>query len=90
MLPSTWHMYLIYMSLALLCWVLVYFWIPETRRLPLEEIGGLFGDTVVVHLTADGHHVMEKGYVGQGVPARMASPGEDKEAAVVQMEHAGV
>lgn len=33
--------------------VFVYFYIPETRLLPLEEIGALFGDEVVVHLNAN-------------------------------------
>jgi hypothetical protein len=53
-------MYLIYMGLSLVCWLLVFLWLPETRGLPLEEIGGLFGDTVVLHLTADGHCFVEK------------------------------
>ena len=52
-------MYLIYMGLCLVCWLLVYLWLPETRGLPLEEIGGLFGDPVVLHLTADGHGIVE-------------------------------
>lgn len=34
--------------------VIVYFFIPETKRLPVEEIAELFGDKVVVHISADG------------------------------------
>ena len=32
---------------------------PETSNLSLEEIGELFGDEVVVHLTKDGHGIVE-------------------------------
>ena len=53
-------MYLIFMCLSLVCWVVVYLWSPETRRLPLEAMGALFGDKVVLHLTADGLDVVEK------------------------------
>ena len=56
-------MYLIYLGLCLVCGVIVYFWVPETRGLPLEQIGDLFGDVVVVHLTADGHDIVEKASV---------------------------
>jgi hypothetical protein len=31
----------------------------ETANLPLEEIGALFSDEVVVHMTADGHGLAE-------------------------------
>ena len=54
-----WHMYLLYMSLCLISTVVVYFYIPETKGLPMEEIGALFGDQVVVHLTSDGHGILE-------------------------------
>jgi len=40
--------------------VVVYFLIPETKRIPIEEIGALFGDEVVVHLTCDGHAIVEE------------------------------
>jgi hypothetical protein len=53
-------MYLIWMGLCLGCTVLVYLYVPETMRLPMEEVAALFGDTVVVHLTADGRHVLEE------------------------------
>ena len=54
-----WHMYLLYMSLCLISTVIVYFYVPETKGLPVEEIGALFGDEVVVHLTSDGMGVVE-------------------------------
>ena len=52
-------MYLLWMGLCLISTVLVYFYIPETKRLPVEEIGALFGDDVIIHLTADGHGIVE-------------------------------
>jgi hypothetical protein len=52
-------MYIIYMVLCIICTIIVYLWIPETKGLPMEEIGALFGDEVVVHLTADGHGIVE-------------------------------
>jgi hypothetical protein len=39
--------------------VIVYFFIPETTNMSLEEIGALFGDPVMVHLTADGQGIVE-------------------------------
>lgn len=32
---------------------------PETKGLTLEEMGILSGDTVVTHMTADGHGLVE-------------------------------
>jgi hypothetical protein len=53
-------MYLLWAGLCLISAVIVYFFVPETARLPIEEIGALFGDEVVVHLTADGHGIVEE------------------------------
>lgn len=39
--------------------VIFYFFFPEMSKLSLEEIGGPFGDQVVVHLTDDGHGILE-------------------------------
>lgn len=53
-------MYFLYMALCLVSTVIVYFYCPETKQLPIEEIGALFGDEVIVHLTADGHGIVEE------------------------------
>lgn len=53
-------MYLLYMGLCIMITIVVYFFIPETKLLPMEEIGVLFGDEVVVHLTEDGQNVVEE------------------------------
>ena len=53
-------MYLLYMALCICCTIIVYLLVPETKQIPLEEIGALFGDEIVVHLTADGHDIVEK------------------------------
>jgi hypothetical protein len=48
-------MYFIYAGLAVASTIITYFYIPETKQNPVGEIGALFGDKVVVRLTADGH-----------------------------------
>lgn len=52
-------MFLIYFALLVVSFFVVYFYIPETKGLPVEEIGALFGDEVVVHLTSDGQGIKE-------------------------------
>lgn len=52
-------MFLIYAGLCVISFIITYFYIPETKGLPVEEIGALFGDTVAVHLTADGQGIVE-------------------------------
>lgn len=52
-------MFLIYAGLCAVSLVITYFYIPETKGLPVEEIGALFGDVVAVHLTADGEGIVE-------------------------------
>ncbi|KAH0847282.1 hypothetical protein AYO21_07328 [Fonsecaea monophora] len=56
----TWRMYLIFMAFCIVCEVVVYFFVPETRGLPVEEMGTLFGDEVVLHMTLDGRGLVEK------------------------------
>lgn len=55
-----WRMYLIFMGLCIICEVVVYFYVPETRGKPVEEMGALFGEEVVLHMTADGRGLVEK------------------------------
>ncbi len=52
-------MFLIYFALLIVAFVITYFCIAETKGLPVEEIGALFGDEVVVHLTSDGLGIVE-------------------------------
>lgn len=52
-------MYLVFVCCNVITIVLIYFFVPETSNLSLEEIGELFGDEVVVHLTQDGHGIVE-------------------------------
>ena len=40
--------------------ILIYFFIKETSNLTLEDIGELFGDKVVVHLTENGTGIVEE------------------------------
>lgn len=53
-------MYLLYMGLCLIAFIIFYFYVPETKQVPMEELGALFGDEVVVHLTADGRGIVEE------------------------------
>jgi len=54
-------MYLLWTGLCLMSMILVYLYIPETRCLPIEEIGALFGDDVIAYLASDGHGLVEAG-----------------------------
>ena len=53
-------MYFLYCGLCLISEVIVYLYIPETKCIPLEELGALFGDDVIVHLTDGGHGIVEE------------------------------
>lgn len=48
------------MGLCVICEVIVYMYVPETRGRPVEELGALFGDEVVLHMTSDGRGLVEK------------------------------
>jgi hypothetical protein len=52
-------MFLIYAGLCVIAFGGVFFFVPETKGLPIEEIGALFGDSVAAHLTADGEGIVE-------------------------------
>ncbi|KIW41719.1 uncharacterized protein PV06_07249 [Exophiala oligosperma] len=54
------RLYFIYMALCIISTVIVYFFVMETKGKPVEELGALFGDKVVVHLTSDGHGIVEE------------------------------
>ena len=60
-------MFLIYAILMVIAEVIVYCYIVETKGLPVEEIGALFGDEVVVHLTADGQGIVEEKQVTEHI-----------------------
>lgn len=53
-------MYFLYMGLCIISTIITYLYIPETKLVPMEELGSLFGDEVVVHLTSDGHGIVEE------------------------------
>ncbi|KAK5231536.1 hypothetical protein LTR72_000718 [Exophiala xenobiotica] len=57
---AKYNMYFSYMGLCLVSTVIVYLYCPETKQISVEEIGALFGDEVVVNLTADGHGIVEQ------------------------------
>ena len=48
------------MGCCLICEVVVYFYIPETRGKPVEEMGALFREEVMLHMTSDGRGLVEK------------------------------
>ncbi|KAH8698760.1 general substrate transporter [Talaromyces proteolyticus] len=48
-----WGMYLLWMGLCIVSTIITYFFIPETKNIPLEELGAFFGDEIAVHLTGD-------------------------------------
>jgi hypothetical protein len=52
-------MFLIYFGFAIIAAVIAWFFIVETKGVPMEELGALFGDEVAVHLTTDGHGIVE-------------------------------
>ena len=53
-------MYLVFIACNVVSTIVIYFFVPETMNLSLEEIGELFGDEVVVQLTEDGHGIVEQ------------------------------
>jgi hypothetical protein len=79
-----WKMYLVYIICNVVSTILIYFYIPETAKLSLEEIGELFGDRVVVHLTNDGHGLVEGDKIAQMEEIRT----DDEKAPVERVEHA--
>lgn len=74
-----WRMYMIWFALTVISSIVVYFFIPETKQIPVEEIGGLFGDPVIVHLTADGHAIVEDIDVDKALEVLQTGSGFDTE-----------
>ena len=66
-------MYLIYAGLSVVSLVLTIFYIPETKLIPMEEIGALFGDHVVTRMTANGQALVEEEKAGE-THLEMAKP----------------
>lgn len=54
-----WRMYMVWFAVTVVSTVLIYFFVPETKGLALEEIGELFGDKVALHMTADQRGLVE-------------------------------
>jgi hypothetical protein len=46
-----WKFFLIFLCASTVCFIMIYFFLPETKGRTLEELNTIFGDTVVVHLT---------------------------------------
>jgi hypothetical protein len=85
-------MYLVYIFCNVVSTILIYFFIPETAQLSLEEIGELFGDKVVVHLTNDGHGLVEGDRIAEmeahhEVGEQKTINGETEKAPVQRVEH---
>lgn len=49
-----WGYYMLFFGLNIVSTVICYFYVPETKGKTLEEMGELFGDTVILHMTAEG------------------------------------
>jgi len=54
-----WRMYMVWLACDIVSTVVVYLYVPETANKTLEEMGDLFGDEVIVHITGDGEHFEE-------------------------------
>jgi len=54
-----WKYYLVFICCDVVCFVLLYLYLPETTGLSLEEMGTLFGDEVVTHFAHDGSGLVE-------------------------------
>lgn len=54
-----WKYYLLFICLDVVCFILLYIYLPDTTGLSLEEMGALFGDEVVTHFAADGSGLVE-------------------------------
>lgn len=81
-----WRYYMVWFAATCVSSVVTYFFIPETTNKSLEEMGALFGDRVVVHITADGQGIVEIEDLSEaGITGKHISDG-DKDPAIVHME----
>jgi hypothetical protein len=55
-----WKMYMVWFAVTIVSSILIYFFVPETKGLALEEIGELFGDKVILHMTPDQRGIVEE------------------------------
>lgn len=74
-----WKYYMVWFAVTICSSVITYFYIPETTGLSLEEIGTLFGDEVVVHMTADGHGLVEMDDFNKGHIPVLWNPHQEEE-----------
>jgi hypothetical protein len=63
------NIFYLYMGLCIVSTIIIYFFVPETKQLPVEEIAALFGDEVVVYLSPDGHKLNEENEIVKEVVA---------------------
>ena len=75
-----WKFYLVFIIISGLGTFFVYFFLPETKNIPLEEMAKLFGDEVVVyaedlHVDQRTHELIvdEHGIAGGGQVQRVAT-----------------
>lgn len=54
-----WKYYLVFVACDVVSFIPLYIYLPETTGLSFEEMGVLFGDTVVTHLNANGTGLVE-------------------------------
>jgi len=55
-----WKFYMVFLSCNIISTIVIYLFLPESAGKSMEEMGDLFGDEVVVHMTADGTGLVEK------------------------------
>lgn len=81
-----WKMYMVWFTCNIVSTVVIYFFLPETANLPLEEIGALFGDEVVIHMTADGQGLTEVKGLATTAPYQNGDSDENSKADVEHKE----
>ncbi|KIW16988.1 hypothetical protein PV08_04179 [Exophiala spinifera] len=101
-----WKFYLVFIILSAVGTVFTYFFIPETKNIPLEEMGTIFGDDVAVYgedlrvdhrtheLIVDGHgdrtHQLERVATEAGIDKRPSSDVSKLEGDNPSVQHVNV